>query len=191
MSRLSPQARRLSALALLVTLIVALWGLAVVPYATALDEADRAIAGSHELLTRSLRVAAERPALRAARARLQAELESGSGFLEGDSLELIAAGLQDRVSQLVGRQEGALDSLQTLPFQTEAGFRKVAVRASMTLDTPALQRILHALEAAQPVLLIDNLEISAAALGTAGRARGAERLTVRFDVFGFVRGEPA
>lgn len=189
MSRLSPPLRRLVALGLLAVFIAAVWAFVALPIAARIDDYDRSIAQTRELLVRSQRKAAEAPALRVQRETLEADLKAGSGFLEGDSFELIAADLQDRIKRIVTRHGGALDSLQTLPFQLQEGYRRVAVRVTLSADTPALQKVLYDIEGARPFLLVDNLEISASALRTSRRPGDAESLLVRLDVFGFVRGE--
>ena len=190
MTRLPLPVRRAAALGLLVIALASLWSLIVQPITLAFEDYNRQIADDRALLQRYLSRAADSAQIAARRDALRQALSATARFLEGDNAALIEADLQERVKALTAASGGTLNSTQALPSADEGGFRKIAIRVSMEADTPALQSIVRALEAETPLLFLDNLEIRA----IAGRARRGgtserDRLKVRSDLFGFMRGE--
>lgn len=185
MSALTPLLRRILAVGMLFALLAALWTLVVVPIGARFESYEQSIARSEALLARYLRIGAARDELRAELERVREKQESMSGFLKGPSVELVAAELQNKVKGLIEASGGELNSIQTLPESMEHGFRKVEIRAIMTIDTPALRQVLHALETANPYLFLDNVDIRA----QRKRAESASGLQVRYDVYGYMQVE--
>jgi len=184
--------RRLAAVGLLLALLGGVASLAVLPLVRQLEARDLAILQREALLAETLRVASRRAALGARRERLAEALSGGGRLLEGDSAALIAAGLQDRMKQLAQQFGAELSSTQALSPQPEGGFRKIALRVALIAGTAELQRILYALEAASPLLFVDNLELRFATLQLGRREAGAsDLLQVRLEVFGYAKGEGA
>ena len=189
MTSLSPGFRRFAAVGLLALVLGVLWLYAVLPIVTHLEDTDRSIAESQVLLQRAKQVAARLPALEARREALVRRLEQGSGFLKGASEEVVAAGLQEQIKVLIGRHGGTLRSTQALAAEDESGFRKVALRVSMSADTEGLQKVFHGLESASPSLFLDNIDIRAKTRSSRRPAgREEDSLQVRFDVFGYLQG---
>ena len=187
----SPFLRRVLAIAILVTLVFAVFSGIVAP----IVEGYRSNRGSIDLMraaiARSQGAANDLPALRAELARLKQEPTSQGGFLQGPNESMIAAQLQNRVKRVVETARGELRSTQILPLREEGKFRRIAIRGQMTVGIPALQHTFYALESTSPFLFIDNVDI---------RARPAQRqrdrssqdtvLEVRFDVYGYQRSAP-
>ncbi len=98
----------------------------------------------------------------------------GSPFLEGPSLTIAGAALQQRVTRAVTKLGGNVLSSQVelQGAQSREGF--VSLIASCEVDQPALQQLLYDIEAGMPFLFVDQLEVQAPQAGTAqdgGRMR--------------------
>jgi general secretion pathway protein M len=98
----------------------------------------------------------------------------GSPFLDGPTLTIAGAALQQRVTRAVTRLGGNVLSSQVelQGAQSTAGF--VSLIASCEVDQPALQQLLYDIEAGMPFLFVDQLEVQAPQAGTAqdgGRMR--------------------
>ncbi len=115
---------------------------------------------------------------------------------------LAATELQQRVSRAVQASGGSLSSSQILPAVEEQGFTRVAIRVQLTGDADTLQQTLHALESAQPMLFVDNVQVRsrtirqrvAATRGPDGRPLPASQryrtevqLIAQFDVAGYMQ----
>ena len=123
---LSPGISRLAALGLLLIALMAFWTLIAEPIAAGLESRDSAILETRDRLARTQMAAARLPGLEAQRAELAAALESGDGFLRGGSEDVVAADLQERIKEVIGRAGGTLKSTQALSVETEAGLSRAA-----------------------------------------------------------------
>lgn len=179
---MSGRSSRLLALALLLAAFAAAWLLAVEPLLAwragaqaRLDETAATLARHRAIAARADEIAAEAAALRDL-------AERESLFLPGASEGQAAAALQDAIKAAMLAADARADSVQALDPATDGGVTTIAMRVRLTADTKSLQRLLHALEAGRPVLLVDGLYVRARTF----RAEAAERnLDVRLDVIGF------
>ena len=113
---------------------------------------------------------------------------SGLGFLQGANESLAAADVQNRIKTLAEASKGELKSTQILPPQDEGKFRRIAVRAQMTLKLAAVQRVFHGLEASSPLLFLDNVNVRARSDRWREEPADDPILDIRFDVYGYTRG---
>lgn len=179
---MSARAGRLVALALLLAALAGLWLVAVAPLLewrngaqARLDEAATTLARHRAIASRADEIAAEAAALRDLADR-------ESLFLPGASEGQAAAALQDAIKAAMLTAEARADSIQALDPVVEGALTAIAMRVRLSADTKSLQRLLHALEAGRPVLLVDGLYVRARSF----RADAAERnLDIRLDVVGF------
>ena len=189
---LSPAISRTLALFLLAALFAALYAIAVDPVLTARGAYDDAINRSVELIGRYNRVGATRERLEAQVAKLLRSSRSTSGYLKGKSSTLAAADLQNRVKQIVTKSGGTIKSSQVLPPREEHDLQRIAIRVQMTADIEALQKTLYAFEVGATHLFLDDVNIRTR---RARRRRGkvvadsGSELTVRLDLYGFIRAE--
>jgi hypothetical protein len=96
-----------------------------------------------------------------------------------------------------------LTSTQVLAPELASGFERVAISARLSLSGPALQRVLHELEGGLPVLIVDDVIVSARPARRARRNSRSKRagsqkasntetnLDVRFRLSGFMPAKPA
>ncbi len=178
---------RFLALAILAAIVALLWLFVVLPVTAKFDTYDESMAQSEELLARYLRMSGARADLEAALEETRRDQASVSGFLTGASIQWVAADLQNKLKRLINANGGELNSIQMLPQEAENGFHKVAMRVVMTGDTETLRRVIYTIETANPYLFLDNLDIRAQRKRTQkNENRAAEKLQVRYDVYGYM-----
>jgi general secretion pathway protein M len=90
---------------------------------------------------------------------------SESPFLEGQTVTVAGAALQQRVTSAVTKLGGSVLSSQVdlQGTQSKEGF--VTLTTSCEVDQPALQQLLYDLEAGMPFLFVDQLDVQAAQPG--------------------------
>ncbi|HXW23940.1 MAG TPA: type II secretion system protein GspM [Xanthobacteraceae bacterium] len=90
---------------------------------------------------------------------------SGSPFLEGPTVTVAGAALQQRVTAAVTKVGGNVLSSQVDLQGTQAKQGYVSLVASCEVDQPALQQLLYDLEAGMPFLFVDQLVVQAPQAG--------------------------
>ena len=83
----------------------------------------------------------------------------GSPFLEGQTITIAGAALEQRVGAAVAKAGGALISSQVEVDDPEAKNGFVKLTAAIEVGQPALQPILYDIEAGMPYLFVDKLSI--------------------------------
>jgi general secretion pathway protein M len=91
---------------------------------------------------------------------------TGSPFLEGQTVTVAGAALQQRVTSAVSKLGGNVLSTQVDLQGTLAKQGFVSLTASCEVDQPALQQLLYDLEVGMPFLFVDQLVIQAPEAGT-------------------------
>jgi general secretion pathway protein M len=84
---------------------------------------------------------------------------SGSPFLDGRTITIAGAALQQRIEAAVSKADGLLTSSQLELNGPDAKNGFVNLSASMEVSQPALQTILYDIEAGMPYLFVDKLSI--------------------------------
>src|SRR5262249_54071748 len=149
---------------------------------------EDAIEQQQAALKRYARLAAELKPREAELARLRQRQATADGFLQSANETLAGAEIQNRIKTLAEAAKGDLKSTQILPPQEEGKFRRVSVRAQMSLNLAAAQRIFHGLETASPLLFLDNVDLRARSDRRRDEAAVADPvLDIRFDVYGYMR----
>jgi len=167
------------ALALLIALVATpLAGLGVM--LSGLWKADAEVAALADTASRFEAIAFTRPDLAARRDALKAGLGQGERFLAGAGAAISGAGLQRLVGDVAARSEAQIDNALVLPARPEGAYQRIGLRVALSTRIGPLQRILHALEAGQPSLFVDALQIR-----TEDREVADPVLSVSFDVYGY------
>jgi len=114
-------------------------------------------------------------------------------LISRDTAALASADLQTLIKEAVNRAGGELISTQVIPERKEEQFTRVAVKLRMTGSTQMLRDVLYAFESGHPLLFVENLNIRpirSAQPSFPGRkaAKIADKLSVDFDVVGYMRG---
>lgn len=189
MTAISPLLSRVLALALLVAVLAGVYG-AAEPLLAEYQAYGTSIDQSRELLQRYQRIGNTRSPLQKQAEELRRRLRARGGYLPGASDSLAAAELQNRVKKIVRAAGGTIKSTQTLTPKDTRGLRQIDIRVQLSADIVALQKSVHALEADDTYLFLDNVDIR--------RQRSRRRrksaatvppLVIRFDVHGYRRPE--
>jgi general secretion pathway protein M len=161
-----PGVATLAYFALVVVLLFATWSALA-------DVYDRyvAAAAASDLLDQ---IEGRKPGGAGADARA-ASIPAGSPFLEGPTVTVAGATLQQRVTGAVTKVGGNVLSSQVDLEGTQAKQGYVSLVASCEVDQPALQMLLYDLEAGMPFLFVDQLVVQAPQAGT-GEENGKLRV---------------
>jgi general secretion pathway protein M len=84
---------------------------------------------------------------------------NGSPFLDGQTITIAGAALQQRIEAAVAKADGLLTSSQLDLDGPDAKNGFVNISASMEVSQPAVQMILYDIEAGMPYLFVDKLSI--------------------------------
>ncbi len=107
-------------------------------------------------------------------AAIVAGAPAGSPFLEGQTVTVAGAALQQRITAAVGKVGGNVLSSQVDLTGTLSKEGFVSLVASCELDQPAVQQLLYDLEAGMPFLFVDQLVVQAPEGGTGAEAGGGK-----------------
>jgi general secretion pathway protein M len=185
---------RTAALGILAILVLAVFQFAVEPVLSTYQSNRDDIARSKQLLQRYEALIAERPGLIQRIEALDADDGDATAYLENSDEALAGVELQDMVSSVVDAAGGTVKSVQVLPaIDVEEGppLRKSGLKLRFSADIDTLAETLFELESMEPLLFIDQLQVTAARTRQAtDSASVAPELDVRIDVFGFARLDP-
>lgn len=156
--RLSPLRQRALALGVLLVLLVVVLGVLVAPVLLLHRHYDLAIADLSDKLTRYRRVAAQAPELRTALDAMKAK-EGRRFYLRNTAANLAGAELQEAVKAAIENNGGRITTSQNTTTRDDGRFRQVGVNVQFFATTPALQKILTALETQEPYLVIENIAV--------------------------------
>ena len=186
--RISPPVRRAAAVAILLALAYLLFSGIVQPLLDVYGEAKATVGRLEEALQRGRGGERSMAQAEAELAALKKRQAATVGFLQGTNESIAAAQLQDRLKASVDAAKGELKSTQTLPPRDDGKFRRIAVRAQITVSTAALQRTLYDVESSSPFLFVDNVVIRVRSQ-TQDRNKPAQEpvLDVSFDLSGYTR----
>lgn len=173
--------RRIMAVGILcVVLGVVLW-----IYLAFYFSSSERLANLENIHARYTKVIGSESALRQRLEELQGATVKSTALLSGESDALVAAQLQTRMKQIVGNAGGSLETTQMLPSAREQALEKITVRASMTVTTNILQKILYIIETQRPYLFIEEMDIKSLSERRAGNNNQVENLKVTIDFFGY------
>ncbi|MEO6566108.1 MAG: type II secretion system protein GspM [Casimicrobiaceae bacterium] len=157
-ARLSPPQQRSAAIALLVLALVLVLLIAVGPLLLLHRHYDGVIADLSDRLERYRRVSAQAPELRRA-LELMKEKDGRRFFLKNTAPNLAGAELSDLVRGAIENNGGRITTSQTPSPRDEGRFKQLAVSVQFFATTPALAKVLQALDMQLPYLTVDNLTI--------------------------------
>lgn len=156
--RLSPLRQRVLALGILLVLILVVAGVLIVPVVLLHRHYDAAIADLSDKLVRYRRVAAQAPELRAALETVKAK-DGRRFYLRNTAPNLAGAELQETVKAAIENNGGRITTSQNTAARDDGRFKQIGVNVQFFATTPALQKILAALETQQPYLVVDNIAV--------------------------------
>jgi general secretion pathway protein M len=189
--RLSPAQSRLLAVALALLVLIALVAVIVVPIVLAHMHYNRAIADSADRLQRYRRIAAQAPEYRKALDAMRS-MDGHRFFLRNTAANLAGAELQEQVKSAIENNGGRITTSQNPPPRDDGAMKQIIANVQFFATTPALAKILYAVETQQPYLVIDNLSVRPlnAFRGFKPGAGQEPELNVQFDVIGWALPDP-
>lgn len=202
MTRPSPGAHRLIALLLLMLVIAGAYTAFERVWLERHQYYSDHLSSLQDRLARYRRMLGARDELADALATVRQDDRSDIYYLNRMAPPLAATELQQQVSRAVQANGGSLASSQILPADDEQGFTRIAIRVQLTGDMETLQKTLYALETAQPMLFVDNVQVRSRTVrqrvrptrGPDGRPipasqryRTEVQLIAQFDVIGYMR----
>ena len=182
----------LLALALMVLLLVL--GL-LLPWLEQNSEFDRQILLRNRQLTGYERQIAALPALRQELSAMASNKSMATYYVDAKDASLGGVALQRLIEQLISEAGGNMTSIQILPAQQESRLIRIGVRLRLQVDTNGLQHILYGIEANEPLLFVDKLNLRSL-IRTSRRGRAntntnpqPDQLNANLDVIGYIEGE--
>ena len=156
LKRLSASRQRALAAGLLVATVVIVLVAVLGPIVLLHRHYDAAIADTSDKLRRYQRVAAQAPGLRVALDAMQ-QRDGRRFFLRNSAANLAGAELQELVKAAIEGNGGRITTSQNTSPREDGRFREIGVNVQFFASTPALQKILLAIETHQPYLIVENL----------------------------------
>ena len=157
-ARLAPAQQRALAIALLVAAVVIVLTALLLPLVLLHRHYDQSIAGLTDRLDRYRNVAAQAPEYRKALETMR-QMDARRFFLRNTAANLAGAELQEMVRSAIEGNGGRITTSQNQGPRDEGRFRQIIVSVQFFATTPALQKILFALEAQPPYLTIENMTL--------------------------------
>jgi len=157
-SRLSPPQQRALAVGLLLLLVVAALIVLVGPIVLFHRHYDAAIEQTSNRLELYRRVAAQAPDLRAALEKMK-QKDGRRFFLKNTAPNLAGAEVSDLVRAAIENNSGRITTSQSPAPHEDGRFRQTFVSVQFFATTPALAKILAALDTQVPYVVVDNLTI--------------------------------
>jgi general secretion pathway protein M len=157
-AKLPPARQRLLALALFVAAVVLVVSALLVPVLLLHKHYDDAIADLSDRIERYGRIAAQAPEYRKALDAMR-EKDGRRFFLRNAAPNLAGAELQELVRAAIESNGGRITTSQNQGPKEDGRFRQITVTVQFFASTPALQKILYALEAQPPYLLVENMTL--------------------------------
>jgi general secretion pathway protein M len=186
----APRQRAL-AIALLVGAAVAVLAALVVPLYLLHKHYDDKIAEFSDRIERYRRIAAQAPEYRKALDTMRAK-DGRRFFLKNTAPNLAGAELQEQVRAAIESNGGRITTSQNQGPKDDGRFRQITVSVQFFASSPALQKILYALESQPPYLSVESITVRPLnAFRGFKPAIGQEpEVNVQLDVAGFALAEP-
>ena len=190
-AKLSRSQQRALAVAMLVVAIVLLLSVLVLPVVLLHGHYDDTIDGLTGRLETYRRVAAQAPEYRKALDAVK-EKDGRRFFLKNTAANLAGAELQEQVRTAIESNGGRITTSQNQNPRDDGRFRVIGVTVQFFASTPALQKILLALESRPPYLVVENTTLRPlnAFRGFKPGPGQEPELNVQLDVVGFAFAEP-
>jgi hypothetical protein len=190
-ARLPARQQRLLALAILVVVTAIVAAIVFAPILLLHRHYDEALASSSKRLDTYRRVAAQAPEYKKALEAMR-EKDARRFFLKNTAANLAGAELQELVRAAIEGNGGRISTSQNQSPRDDGRFKQIGVTVQFFATTPNLQKILYAIEAQQPYLLVDNLTLRPlnAFRGFRPAAGQEPEINVQLDVIGYAYPEP-
>ena len=182
---MKPEQSRRAALGILAAIVIVVIAAIALPVWLLHRHYDGALADLSSRLERYNRIAATRPEI-AKQLEAMRGKETRKFFLRSGAPALSAAEAQEMLRALVEGSGGRLITMQAPVSKEEGRYRQITVNMQLTANTPAVRKILNAIETSVPYLFIDTLKVTSQVPGNFRPQPGAEpEVFVQLDVSGY------
>ncbi len=147
------------ALALLIAVFVAGYGLVIEPLMSEYVRLQRSIDQSRHLLAKYRALEATREGLESDLATLRARKTRETEYLTAATASLAGAEIQNRLKDVLEDVGAEPRSVQTLQDGNDESGGRVRVRVQFTVRSESLNQVLYLLETEAPLLFVDNIDI--------------------------------
>jgi general secretion pathway protein M len=148
---------------------------------------EAALADKRMLAQRLNAAAAELPGLRAQLATLQAAASTRKIVLDGTSDAIASANLQRRIEELGTSTGVTISSTEAVAAESRGAYRRIGLRLAVSAEYAGVVKLLGAIDAAAPPLVLSNLQIHTIVRPTGDQSNA--RLDAGFEVYGFRNSE--
>jgi hypothetical protein len=179
------------AVTLLVAAVVLVLSVLLGPLLLLHKHYDDNIAELTDRIERYRRVAAQAPEYRKALDAMR-EKNGRRFFLKNTAPNLAGAELQEQVRMAIETNGGRITTSQNQGPKDDGRFRQIVVTVQFFASTPALQKILYAIEAQPPYLTIESMTLRPlnAFRGFRPAAGQEPEINIQLDVAGYAFAEP-
>jgi general secretion pathway protein M len=190
-TKLPAPRQRALAIALFVVAVVVVLAAVLVPLYLLHKHYDDKIAEFSDRIERYRRIAAQAPEYRKALDTMRAK-DGRRFFLKNTAPNLAGAELQEQVRTAIESNGGRITTSQNQGPKDEGRFRQITVSVQFFASSPALQKILYALESQPPYLSVESITVRPLnAFRGFKPAIGQEpEVNVQLDVAGYALAEP-
>jgi len=190
-TKLPAPRQRALAIALLVAAVVVVLAAFFVPLYLLHKHYDDKIAEFSDRIERYRRIAAQAPEYRKALDTMRAK-DGRRFFLKNTAPNLAGAELQEQVRTAIESNGGRITTSQNQGPKEDGRFRQITVSVQFFASSPALQKILYALESQPPYLSVESITVRPLnAFRGFKPAIGQEpEVNVQLDVAGYALAEP-
>ena len=188
--QLSEQQQRWIALGLLGLVVVLFTFSFALPVAAKLQENRDALENLEFRLQRYKKIIRGKDALLATAEELKQRISAENYFSSRETVALASADLQKMVKDTIDKAGAELASTQVIEGGGTDPLPRIAIRIRFSGTIEALRDVLHGIESARPVLVIENLNLRPIAGRRDRRTRRilpSDQLSVSFEVAGFMR----
>jgi general secretion pathway protein M len=137
------------------------YALIVAPVLDFYSQREVALADKRMLAQRLNAAAVELPGLRAQLAGLQAAASTRKIVLDGTSDAIASANLQSRLEELASATGVTIGSTEAVAAENRGAYRRIGLRLAVSAEYAAIVKLLGAIDAAAPPLVLSNLQIHA------------------------------
>lgn len=192
MTHLTPLQQRSLAVAILIMLMLAIYGLMISPIITRYQTANEQIDNLSFQIAKYQAIAESRQQASLQLKQLQKQNERSGYLLKGRTPALLSANLQQHLKKLVAQSGGELIRVQPLRHNN-AQLPSVSLRVQVRADVTQLLAQLYKLENGKPLLTISEISVTANPVRKSSYARKSviQPLDIRFQLTGYSDHEEA
>ena len=186
MNTLNPLQQRSLAVAILIALLLIIYGLIISPIMARYQAANDQINSLSFQIAKYQAIAESRQQATLQLKQLQQQNARSGYLLKGRTPALLSANLQQHLKKLVARSGGELIRVQPLRHDNSQ-LPSISLRVQVRADVTQLLKQLYALENGQPLLTISQITVTANPVRKSSYAKKSviQPLDIRFQLTGY------